>query len=303
VLTSEYPLNSIIDSTPEEDSAFGVAFHLFIPQTMIYGYPWTREGSVTVGQGTFINIRAFRAPYGDYTRSFADNPFMFNFSTIIIPGDPIEEPPVPTLTSAYGSAAVGSYQQISTFGRGYNYFSTPDKLIDDIENSLQHLDQADKADVVFVIDTTGSMKDDMDVLCNDLLPILIETSSGFARVRYGLVLYRDYVDDYRYQDLPIQVSPFTEDPDWIIRTLREVVIKGTEGGDRPEAVYEALYGGMAFFPWDKDAVRKLILVGDAEPHPKPRGSRLYTRELIEEMAAASGTTIDTIILPNGRENE
>jgi hypothetical protein len=132
---------------------------------------------------------------------------------------------------------------------------------------------------------------------------LIDTSSGFSQVRYGLVLYRDYVDDYRYQELPIQVIPFTSDPNSIIQRLRQVKIVGTEGGDRPEAVYEALYGAMAFFPWDPDAVRKIILVGDAEPHPKPRGSRMYSRELIEEMAAASGTVIDTIILPNGKENE
>jgi hypothetical protein len=198
---------------------------------------------------------------------------------------------------------VGSYKDISTFGKGRNYYSTPNGLIDDIEDSLQHLDQADKADVVFAIDTTGSMKDDMEVLCNDLLPILIETSSGFDRVRYGLVLYRDYVDDYRYQELPIQIAPFTSDAQTIIQSLKQVIIHGTEGGDRPEAVYEALYGSMAFFPWDPDAVRKIILVGDAEPHPKPRGSRQYSRELIEEMATASGTVIDTIILPNGKENE
>jgi hypothetical protein len=284
----------------------GEAFHLFIPPTLIYGYPWARAGTVIVGQGTFINIRAFRAPYGDYTHGFADNPYMFDFSTILLPPEPEEEPPTPptpTLTNAYGSAAVGSYQQISTFGRGRNYFSAPQHLVDDIEDSLQHMDQADMADVVFAIDTTGSMKDDMEVLCNDLMPILIETSSGFQHVRYGLVLYRDYVDNYRFQELPIQISPFTDDPASLIQKLKEVYIAGTEGGDRPEAVYEALYGAMAYFPWNPDAVRKIILVGDAEPHPKPRGSRQYSRELIEEMATASGTTIDTIILPNGKENE
>jgi hypothetical protein len=276
---------------------------------MIYGYPWTREGSVTVGQGTFINIRAFRAPYGDYTHGFEDNPFMFDFRTIYVPLPPEATapapppPPEPTLTNAYGSAAVGSYKAISTFGKGKNYYSNPTGLIDDIEDSLQHLDQAEKADVVFAIDTTGSMKVDLEVLCSDLLPVLIDTSSGFSQVRYGLVLYRDYVDDYRYQELPIQVAPFTSDPNSIIQRLRQVKITGREGGDRPEAVYEALYGSMAFFPWDPEAVRKIILVGDAEPHPKPRGSRQYSRELIEEMAVASGTTIDTIILPNGKENE
>ena len=85
-LESEYAKFSIIDSTPQEDKIFGQAFHLYIPTELIYGYPWTRNGIVKVGRGTFINIRSFGAKYADYSAGFGDNPFMFDL------GEPVKKP-------------------------------------------------------------------------------------------------------------------------------------------------------------------------------------------------------------------
>ena len=78
-MDSEYAKFSLIDSTPEDDFQFGKAFHIYIPQELCFGYPWTRNGKVLVEKGTFINIRSFEKPYADYTGEFADNPFMFDF--------------------------------------------------------------------------------------------------------------------------------------------------------------------------------------------------------------------------------
>ena len=66
-LESEYSKFSLIDSTPEPDEQFGEAFHIYIPHQMQYGYPWSRNGKITIDKGTFINIRAFEKKYGDYT--------------------------------------------------------------------------------------------------------------------------------------------------------------------------------------------------------------------------------------------
>ena len=72
-----------------------------------------------------------------------------------------------------------------------------------------------------------------------------------------------------------------------------------EGGDVPEAVYEALYGGIEFFDWRFGAQKKIILIGDAEPHSKPRGTSVKcTLELINEMALGKNIKIDTIIIPD-----
>ena len=66
-LESEYSKNSIVDSTVENHKTLGNAFHLYIPEKLIYGYPWTRNGEVLIETGTFVSIRTFAKPYADYS--------------------------------------------------------------------------------------------------------------------------------------------------------------------------------------------------------------------------------------------
>ena len=80
-LESEGAKYSLVDSTTEKTKLFGgevEAFHIYIPETIVYGYEWSRRGEVTIGKGTFINIRSFEKPYADYTGDFMDSPFMFD---------------------------------------------------------------------------------------------------------------------------------------------------------------------------------------------------------------------------------
>ena len=82
--------------------------------------------------------------------------------------------------------------------------------------------------------------------------------------------------------------------------LFDFTIRGNEGGDVPEAVYEALYGSMDFYNWTEGAQGRVILIGDAEPHANPRGSKKYTKELVVSTAVDKGIIIDTIITPDGK---
>ena len=70
LLESEFARFSIIDSSPEEHPTLGQAFCLYIPATMQYGYPWTRNGITQVELGTFVNIRAFASMYADYSGGY-----------------------------------------------------------------------------------------------------------------------------------------------------------------------------------------------------------------------------------------
>ena len=38
---------------------------------------------------------------------------------------------------------------------------------------------------------------------------------------------------------------------------------------------------MEFYKWNESAQKKIILIGDAEAHHKPRGTKKYTKELIK----------------------
>lgn len=338
ILDSKYARFSLVDSTAESDEVFGVSFHIFIPNEIFYGYPWERNGSVVIGKGTFINIRSFEKKYADYTGDYLDNPFMFDFRTppikekkpapkpevkILEPPEPekvdapekIEEPEVledrrteepkeeVVLTDDYNSIAAEKFKEIADFGRGRMTFSRgPETLPDDIMKHIDEITPKDKVDLVFAIDTTGSMKDDMQELKKAWLPSLKEKVKEFKNLRLGLLLYRDYGDSYKFMKLPVRKYGFSEDFDSFAKNLLDVKIIGKEGGDIPEAVYEALFASMNYYDWRDGAQKKVILIGDAEPHPKPRGNGKITKELVAAMSAEKNIQIDTIIVPDNKSD-
>lgn len=300
-LDSEYAKFSLIDSTPEDDFQFGKAFHIYIPQELCFGYPWTRNGKVLVEKGTFINIRSFEKPYADYTGEFADNPFMFDFEikqTKAENSSVMEKKVV--LTNSYNPTATYAFEKIANENSGIMTYSVgPESLIEDISECFEDFNPEKDVDVVFCIDATGSMKDDIDILREKLLEELETFKEKHKTIRFGLVLYRDYVDSIRFRGFPIKVFELSNDVSVFKKGLNSFSINGLEGGDVPEAVYEALYGGIEFFDWRFDAQKKIILIGDAEPHSKPRGTSVKcTLELINEMALGKNIKIDTIIIPD-----
>ena len=312
-LSSEMAKFSLIDSTAEKDEQFGQAFHIFIPSTIAYGYQWSRHGTIKIDKGTFINIRAFSKKYGDYTGNFYDNPFMFDLGAPVkkpVPAptpipepaplpDAIEEPVV--LTDDYNPVAANAFSDIAEFNGGTLCYSRgPDTLVDDIMDSLERISPKQKVDVIFAIDTTGSMKDDVQKLREDWIPRLIASLKDYGNLRIGLLLYRDYGDTYRLMGLPVKRFEFTDKIEVFTKNLNNFVIYGNEGGDIPEAVYEALYASLAFYKWRIDATRKIILIGDAEPHPTPRGTGKYSKELVAQTAKAKGVVIDAIIVPDDK---
>ena len=312
-LSSEMAKFSLIDSTAEKDEQFGQAFHIFIPSTIAYGYEWSRHGTIKIDKGTFINIRAFSKKYGDYTGNFYDNPFMFDLGAPVkkpVPAptpipepaplpDAIEEPVV--LTDDYNPVAANAFSDIAEFNGGTLCYSRgPDTLVDDIMDSLARISPKQKVDVIFAIDTTGSMKDDVQKLREDWIPRLIASLKDYGNLRIGLLLYRDYGDTYRLMGLPVKRFEFTDKIEVFTKNLNNFVIYGNEGGDIPEAVYEALYASLAFYKWRIDATRKIILIGDAEPHPSPRGTGKYSKELVAQTAKAKGVVIDAIIVPDDK---
>ncbi|MBQ0040261.1 MAG: VWA domain-containing protein [Treponema sp.] len=312
-LNSEYSKYSLISSTVVKHPALGDCFHIYVPETIYYGYPWSRNGSVKIGKGTFINIRTFEKPYGDYTGRFMDNAFMFDFGKKpekpkppvvppveekIVEPEPEPEPEEIILTDDYNSLAAEKFAEIAKDGAGLLYYSNKEKLTDDLLSAVDRITPHDKVDVVFAIDTTGSMKDDMDKLRNEWVPRLLEQVKQFEDLRLGLLLYRDFNDTYNYKGLPVKFFDFTRNTSQFTKNLGSVLIHGNEGGDIPEAVYEALYGGLSLYDWRQDAARKIILIGDAEPHPKPRGPKKISQEMVMTMAKEKKVVLDCIIVPD-----
>jgi Mg-chelatase subunit ChlD len=124
-------------------------------------------------------------------------------------------------------------------------------------------DKRDTLEMVFVLDTTGSMGGLIDGAKQRIWGIINEVMQkpSKPRVRVGLVAYRDNGDEYVTRILPI-----TEDLDKAYTTLMDYQANG--GGDTPENVRKALAEGVRNAGWSssKAGLAQIVfLVGDAPP--------------------------------------
>ena len=125
-------------------------------------------------------------------------------------------------------------------------------------------DTRDTLEMVFVLDTTGSMGGLIDGAKQRIWGIINEVMQkpSKPRVRVGLVAYRDNGDEYVTKLLPI-----TEDLDKVYTTLMDYRADG--GGDEPENVRKALAEGVRNAGWSASTpnlAQIVFLVGDAPPH-------------------------------------
>ncbi|MDR3138637.1 MAG: VWA domain-containing protein [Treponema sp.] len=269
---------SLIDSTAETHPELGQAFHIYIPYILYYGYENTRHGEIYIVDGTYLNIRSFALPYGDYRGAFKDNPFVLRVTQ-----KPLEGPP----EGNYMKDTVEAFTEIASSGRGDLVYSTgPNDLVRKIRAVLDK-EKGKTLDLVICLDTTSSMQDDINSVRRALIPMLRELIGSFASFRIGMVLYKDYFDEYLNQ-----VVPFTADFEVFQRTLNAIRVNG--GRDIPEAVYEALYEAALKFPWEAES-KLVVLIGDAPPHPRQRGD--ISKEMADEAVARRDIKVHAIILP------
>ncbi len=118
-------------------------------------------------------------------------------------------------------------------------------------------------DLMFVIDTTGSMGDELSYLQVELADVIDEVHLQTLKeldLRISVNFYRDHGDDY-----VLRSFPFTRNGDDALASLAAQGSNG--GGDWPEAVDEALDDAVFGHEWRANATSRLVfLVLDAPPH-------------------------------------
>lgn len=154
------------------------------------------------------------------------------------------------------------------------------------------LDVADPAppqlDVMFVIDATGSMGDEIEQLKANIVSISdqLDRLPGAPDVRFATTVFRDRGDAY-----VTRTFDFTGDVRAFQGALRAVVADG--GGDTPEAVNAAVHDAIHKPSWrGGETVSLAFLIGDAAPHLDYPDDPDYAVEVFE--AAKRGIKIQPI---------
>jgi Mg-chelatase subunit ChlD len=171
------------------------------------------------------------------------------------------------------------------------YPSVRANLLDTGAQPTAHVTAAHAAriDVVFVLDTTGSMSGLIDAAKEKIWSIARTMSSAqpVPEIRIGLVAYRDRGDQY-----VTQVHDLTTDIDSVYATLIDFEAGG--GGDGPESVNKALFDAVHNVSWsqDQDVYQVVFLVGDAPPHMDYADEVQYPEIL--KTATERGIVVNTI---------
>jgi von Willebrand factor type A domain len=141
-------------------------------------------------------------------------------------------------------------------------------------------------EVLFLLDTTGSMGDEIDQLKTTIDSVVqrLNDLPGTGEVRLGMTLYRDQNDEFVTANYD-----FTNNVESFRKALAQVTADG--GGDEPEALDEAFADALAKPNWSAPgkAIQLVFLVADAPPHVDRQVQTTYTTSMIE--AASRGIKV------------
>ena len=131
-------------------------------------------------------------------------------------------------------------------------------------------------DVMFLLDSTGSMSDEINQIKRTLQSISKQVAQlpGNPDLRFGMVSYRDRGDEYvtRLYDFDGNVERFR-------KSIQEVRANG--GDDYPESLNQAIHEAVNDAGWRDDAVRLVFLIADAPPHLDYSQDEDYAAEMVQ----------------------
>jgi uncharacterized protein YjdB len=127
-----------------------------------------------------------------------------------------------------------------------------------------------KLDVVFAIDTTGSMSSSITSVQKNAIDIMNKIRGTVPDAQFGVVSFKDYAY-YSGGDEPFYLNQkVTDDPSLVTNGVNKLTATG--GADTPESYTRVLYelADMAeretFVNWRSDAKKLVVLFGDAATH-------------------------------------
>lgn len=136
-------------------------------------------------------------------------------------------------------------------------------------------------DVAIIIDTSGTMKENPESIHTMLTGIMNKYTTSNRNVRFGLITYSGLPfmgPTSWWGERPSTRSELTSDIAAVEKAFQG--IRGTGGGDTPEAVYSA-YMKAFELNWRPGAQKRVVLISDAPPaDPEPITG--YTKADVEK---------------------
>lgn len=203
-----------------------------------------------------------------------------------------DQPAPPADPSGFGVEASEELKELAdAFGTEVIKVSEPSDLPAGIREALEQIlaGHEKSVDVVVLIDTTGSMSNDIEAMKSKSKKIVDELGALVDDLYVGLGLYRDKGDEYVVK-LPVDL---TDDVGAWQAGLDAATAGG--GGDAPEAALYALYNVMNDAKWRLTSDKRAIIVAtDAGYHSPDEMGTTFAE--VKALAATKKVTVVPILV-------
>lgn len=147
------------------------------------------------------------------------------------------------------------------------------------DEQIQRIRNAQRADIMFVLDCTDSMAGEIDAIREAIIAFSQTIRTHGVRVRVGLIEFRDRLEREEHRVVLFDGQPFTEDPALFSREAAKLMAEG--GGDIPESSLDALRLALRQ-PFAPGVKKVIVLITDAPPR-LPDKETQSIEEVITEM--------------------
>ena len=169
-------------------------------------------------------------------------------------------------------------------------------VMDAVLNTILE-DSREKQDIVLVLDTTGSMGDEIESVKENLVRLIgqLKESSEEKSFKVSVILYKDSEKPDPYvAKILIDLS---SDLEKISEELKKITVSG--GGDHPEAVLDAFELVAEQVHFRLNSSKSIIVLGDAPGHLNSKTTGKSTDEVLDLFFTADGSVkISPILVSN-----
>jgi hypothetical protein len=155
-------------------------------------------------------------------------------------------------------------------------------------------------DIVFLIDVTGSYNDDIATMKSQANAILTDLTSRGINVQFGVASFTDFpISPYGASTdvLFTMLQTLTSDTDKIKTAINSLSIQN--GGDEPEAQYEALFHTTSSAGWREGALHVVVLCTDANFHDSLTETAYPGKSSTDTLAALATKSIMVVGMSSG----